>query len=102
MLGHAHIWETVTVYRKTGIDRNGNPTYGPAIPALCSITRKTKTMRSQGGTDIQSSAQVTLPPEIIPCVQDKIMLPEGKTLMVQEVTLVTGAYGQFSHSVAWL
>lgn len=102
MLGHAHLWEVCTFYRRTGVNANGQPTYGAAIQVDCWISRKTKTLRAQGGTDIQSSAQVTFPADIIPAAQDKVILPEGKTLVVQDVAIITGAYGKYSHSVAFL
>lgn len=97
------MWATCTLYRKTGTDGNGQPTYGTGIPISdCAITYKTKIIKRDSGSDILSVAQVTFPAEVIPCVQDKIMLSDGNMLEVQDVSLATGAYGAFSHSVAWL
>lgn len=102
MLTSEGLWELCTVYPRTGINANGQPISGTPYTAVCNVTRKTKTLKTDNGTDIQSTAQVTLPAEFSIQAQDKIILPEGTALKVQDVVAVYGAYGIKSHTVAYL
>lgn len=103
MIGHDHLWEIVLIYRKTGTDGNGQPTHSAAgIVARAHVTRKSKTLKTVEGTDIISTAQVTLPPGVPVSNGDKIILREGTSLLVQEASPSYGDYSVLSHWVAFL
>lgn len=103
MIGHHHLWEIVLIYRKTGTDSNGQPTHNTAgIVARANITRKSKTIKTIEGTDIINTAQVTLPAGFSISNGDKIILPEGTSLLVQEASPAYGDFAVLSHWVALL
>jgi hypothetical protein len=102
MMGHSLLCDFCTVEPKTGTDGNGQPTYGTAVGTRARITEKTKILRKEGGTDIISTAQVTLPPGITVAAQDRVTLPGGTALPVLQVEAGRGEFGTKTQTVAFL
>lgn len=104
MAGYNSMWEVCWVSRATGPDDNGQPAYTDPQPTRAWITRRTKLLRKEDGTDIASTAQVTLPPSVTAAVNDWIFLPETphRAQVVQQTSLAKGPFGIKAHTVAFL
>ena len=93
--------DTVTVKHRTGVSAGGNPTYATASDVPARVTRKTKTVLSSTGEQVEASHHITVLAEVEE--EDQLQLA-GESFYRRAVAIDEGKDkgGNVTHYEVWL